>query len=210
MHCLQCFSSEKVLNNHKENCITINSVQAIKMPKAGDMVYFKNYHKEQEAPFVIYADFETITEKVYGCQPNNDKSYTESYQKHKDCGYGYKVVCRYNDKYSKKVQIYRGKDAVYKFMEKMLQQVEWCKKMKYKYMTLTKDDEQNFKNANKCHICNKKYSEKDIRVRGHCHITGKYRASDYRWEPTDFVPRFWKTLSRVSRVLEDLLFHMEI
>ena len=27
MHCLQCFSSEKVLNNHKENCITINGVQ---------------------------------------------------------------------------------------------------------------------------------------------------------------------------------------
>ena len=30
MHCLQCFTSEKVLNNHKENCITINGAQAIK------------------------------------------------------------------------------------------------------------------------------------------------------------------------------------
>ena len=33
------------------------------------------------APVIIYADFQDITEKVYGCQPNNDK-YTESYQKH--------------------------------------------------------------------------------------------------------------------------------
>ena len=29
MHCLQCFKSEIVLNNHKENCIIINGAQAI-------------------------------------------------------------------------------------------------------------------------------------------------------------------------------------
>ena len=44
-------------------------------------------------PFVIYADFEAITEKVKGSQPNIDKSYTETYQKHKDCGHGYEVIC---------------------------------------------------------------------------------------------------------------------
>ena len=37
-------------------------------------------------------------------------------------------------------------------------------------MILTKDDEQNFKNADKCYIRNKKYSTKVIRVRDHCHI----------------------------------------
>ena len=63
------------------------------MPKADDIEYFKNYQKRPAAPFVIYDDFEAITENVYSCQPNNDKSYTESYQKHKDCGYGYVVVC---------------------------------------------------------------------------------------------------------------------
>ena len=34
------------------------------MPKADDMVYFKNYHKGLAASFVIYADFEAINEKV--------------------------------------------------------------------------------------------------------------------------------------------------
>ena len=159
MHCLQGFSYEKALINHKENCITVNGAQAIKMPKANDKVHFKNYHKGLKAPFVIYADFEAINEKVHGCQPNNDKSYTESYQRHKDSGYGYKVVRCYDDKYSKPVQIYRGENAVHKFMEKMLEEVEWCKKMKHKHfnknMILTKVDEQNFKNADKCYICNK-------------------------------------------------------
>ena len=32
MYCLQCFSSERVLTNHKENCIQINGTQSIKMP----------------------------------------------------------------------------------------------------------------------------------------------------------------------------------
>ena len=47
-------------------------------------------------------------------------------------------------------------------------------------MILTKDDEQNFKNADKCYICDKKYSAKDILVRNHCHITRKYRGSSHQ------------------------------
>ena len=87
MHCLQCFSSEKVLINHKENCIQVNGTQAIKMPTKDDNILkFNNYHKQLQVPFVIYADFEAITEKIHGCQPNNNKSYTEAYQKHTDCG----------------------------------------------------------------------------------------------------------------------------
>ena len=34
---------------------------------------------------------------------------------------------RYDDKYSKPIQKYRGENAVYKFMEKMLEEVEYCK-----------------------------------------------------------------------------------
>ena len=64
MHCLQCFSSERVLNNHKENCIIINGKQAINMPKKGENVQkFNNFHKQLPVPFVIYADFEAITKR---------------------------------------------------------------------------------------------------------------------------------------------------
>ena len=129
MHCLQCFSSERVLNNHKDNCIQVNGAQAVKMPtKDNNILKFNNFHKQQPVPFVIYADFEAIIKKISGCQPNSNKSYTEAYQKHTDCGYGYKVVCCYDDKYTKSVQIYRGEKAVYKFMEAMLEEVKYCKK----------------------------------------------------------------------------------
>ena len=87
MYCLQCFSSERVLNNHKNNCIQINGTQAVNMPEKGDNILkFNNHHKQQPVPFVIYADFEAIVKKVHGCKPNNDKSYTEAYQTHEDAG----------------------------------------------------------------------------------------------------------------------------
>ena len=30
-YCLQCFSSEKMLTKHKENCLIINSKQSVKL-----------------------------------------------------------------------------------------------------------------------------------------------------------------------------------
>ena len=64
MYCLQCFSSERVLNNHKENCIQLNGTQAVKMPtKDNSILKFNNYHKQQPTPFVIYADIELYYRK---------------------------------------------------------------------------------------------------------------------------------------------------
>ena len=62
------------------------------MPDKDEKVFFKNYHKQQAAPFAIYADFEAILEKVSSCQSNPDNSYTQVYQKHTYCSYGYEVV----------------------------------------------------------------------------------------------------------------------
>ena len=185
MHCLQCFSSDRVLSNHKENCIQVNGTQAIKMPnKDNNILKFNNFHKQQPVPFVIYADFEAITEKIHGCQQKGNKSYTEAYQRHTDWGYGYKVVCCYDDKYTKPIQLYRGEKAVYKFMENILEEVKYCKRVMKKYfnkpLRMTEENEQEFKKAATCHICDKKYTEKDTRVRDHCHITGKFRGSAHQ------------------------------
>ena len=192
MYCLQCFSSERVLANHVNNCLTINGTQAINMPKQGENILkFNNFHKQLPVPFVIYADFEAITKKVQGCEQSEEmkkdkdrRSYMEAYQTHEDCGYGYKVVCCYDDKYSKYTRIYRGENAFYKFMEKMLEEVEYCKAVIKKHfnkpLVMTEVDEQNFKTINECHICGEKYTDKDVRVRDHCRITGKFRGSAHQ------------------------------
>ncbi|XP_057299328.1 uncharacterized protein LOC130629953 [Hydractinia symbiolongicarpus] len=133
--------------------MVINGKQAINKPNEGEnTLKFQNYHKQLEASFVIYADSEAITEKVHGCAPKNSKSYTETYQKHVDCGYCYKVD-----------------------------------------MIMSKTDIENFKTADSCHICNQKYIETDIKVRDHCHVTGRYRGSAHNdcnlsYRLTDKVP----------------------
>ena len=52
-----------------------------------------------------------------------------------------------------------------------LNHAEIMKKNFNKPLRMTNDDEENFKEADKCRICYRKYVEKDIRARDHCHIT---------------------------------------
>ena len=185
--CIVCnvLAQKMCLMSTKKNCIVINGTQAIKMPsKDNNILQYNHYHKQLPAPFVIYADFEALTEQIHGCQQNNDKSFTDAYQKHTDCGYGYKVVCCYDDKYTKDVQYYRGENAVYKFLEQMLEEESYCKnivKCKFnKPLKMTNVDEEEFQKADKCHICGISYNDKDIRVRDHCHITGLFRGSAHQ------------------------------
>ena len=196
MHCLQCFYSNESLAKHKDKCIVINGVQAIELPekyidKNGvertPSIYFHNHHKQLPVPFAIYADFESIVEKISSCKPSDKKSYTEKYQKHTPCSFGYKVVCHYDKKYSKDVVIYRGEDCIDKFMKCMFEEVENCQKIIKKDfnkpLQMTKEDEEAFRKATHCHICEKKYKKDDLEnmpVRDHCHVTGKYRGSAHQ------------------------------
>ena len=163
LSCLQCFSSEDVLEKHATTCLIINGKQAIIMPKKTKTLKFNNHYGQQRVVFIIYADFEAITKKVQGCRPNDNKSYTKAYQTYEECGYGYKVVCCYDDKYSKPFKVYRGKNAVYRFLEEMLKEVEHCKKVvKTKFnkpLIMTDEDEANFKATNHYHICGNKYTK---------------------------------------------------
>ena len=151
-------------------------------------VYFKNHHKSLLVPFCIVADFECITEKVADLEDNTEKSdsksYTEKYQKHTACSFGYKVVCHYDQMYSGDVVIYRGEDCIEKFMKCMFEEVKNCQKIIRdnfnKPLKMTGEDEKAFEKATHCHICEKKYKVDDVPVRDHCHITGKYRGSAHQ------------------------------
>ena len=116
-YCLQCFSGENILTDHKKNCLIINGKQNAKLGKGS--ISFKNYSKQLPVPFKIYADFECILRPTSSLKKINNKntSYTEKYQSHIPCSFSFKVIC-IDSKFSKDIVIYRGKDAIYKFIEK--------------------------------------------------------------------------------------------
>ena len=55
-NCLQCFTSEKILNEHKEDGLVINGKTNVKLEKG--FISFKNNSRQIPVPFKIYADFE--------------------------------------------------------------------------------------------------------------------------------------------------------
>ena len=80
--------------------------------------------------------------------------------------------------------MHQSENAVYKFMEKMLEEFEYCKAVVKKHfnkpLVMTEDDAVCFKLMNKCHICGEKYTDKDVHVRDHYHITEKFRGSAHQ------------------------------
>ena len=49
-----------------------------------------------------------------------------------------------------------------------------------KELVIAKEDNENFKSSTKCWICDSDYTDNDVKVRDHCHISGKYRGSSHR------------------------------
>ena len=77
--CLRCFNSfwcQKALNKHEEYC---NEYEAVKIQLP--MLEFKNYHRLEKVPFLVYADFESFIKPLDICELNPEGSYTKQYQK---------------------------------------------------------------------------------------------------------------------------------
>ena len=110
---MQCFSKENVLIKHKEDCLSINGTQSVKVEEG--IIESKNYFKQLPVPFKIYADLE--------CNLKDVKSYegscTKKYQDYILCSFAYKVVC-IDNRLSKPIVVYRGKNAAYEFIKAIL------------------------------------------------------------------------------------------
>ena len=66
----------------------------------------------------------------------------------------------------------------------MIEESKYCSEVMKKHfnkeLVTTKKDNENLKNSTKCWICDNGYVANDVKVRDHCHITGKYRCSAHR------------------------------
>ena len=75
LNCLNPFLCEESFNKHEEYCNKHEAVK-INLPKKGTMLKFKNYHRREKIPFIVYADFECFLKPIQSCEPNPESSYT--------------------------------------------------------------------------------------------------------------------------------------
>ena len=162
---------------HLTHCMKENACRVNLPTERNNKLYFKNYHKKLTIPFVIYYDFECTLKKVDDKTDNK----TKILNKHEPNSFACYTKC-IEDKHDKLYlsEIYEDSqkcvEDFIKYLSEEERRISAIKKTIIP-MNLSEEEETDFKNATSCHICNKKYDDKDIRHRDHCHITGKYRGS---------------------------------
>ena len=105
LRCLNHFWCQESLNTHQEYWGNYEAVK-IQMPKKGTMLKFKNYHRSEKVPFVVYADFECYNKPMQSCEPNPESSYTKQYQKHEPSSFCYYIKCLDDKAYKPKIVSY--------------------------------------------------------------------------------------------------------
>ena len=148
------------------------------MPPPGTFLRFKNFLHSEKAPFVIYADFESLIKPMDNCDPDPNKSYTKKYQKHEPISFSYYILCSIYGVYKSILRKYtktkpEDADAMDVFIKWLEEDVKAIANIREKEIIFTEEDRKQFNKASDCWICGE-YLGND-RVRDHCHFTGRYR-----------------------------------
>ena len=145
---LQCFSRESVLIKHKEDCLSINGKQSVKLEER--IIEFENYFKQIPVPFKIYADLKCNLKDV----ESYEGSYTKKYQDHIPCSFAYKVLC-IDDRFIKPIVVYSGENAAYEFVKAILKEYKYCRKVMNKHFNrnlIMSEEEHLFQQSKSCWI----------------------------------------------------------
>ena len=165
-----CFTKQRIKTKNTFAKVVCN----VLVVKICQITKFKKYFKQILVPFKIYPDFECNLKSV----ERYEEFQSKNYQDHILCSFAYKHVC-VDDKITKPIVVFRGENAAYEFIEKILKEFEYCKKVIKKHFNknLIMSDKEQFRSSNTCWISEKLIDDDDEKVRGHCHVTGKFRGT---------------------------------
>ena len=98
-YCLNCFrayTTKNILETHKK--VSQNhDYCCVEMPNEdNNILTYNSGEKSVKAPFIIYADLESLLEKMNTCYDNPEKSSTTKINKHAPSGYSLFTHCSFN------------------------------------------------------------------------------------------------------------------
>ena len=163
-YCLNCFrayTTENKLESHKKVCEN-HDYCSIEMPNEDNTILKYNHgEKSMRALFIIYADSESLLEKIETCHNNPEKSSTTKINKHTPSGYSLFTHCSF-DITKNKLDYYGGEDCMKKFCLHLKEHATKIINYEKKEMIpLTKKEEKNHNKQNICHICRKEFNTDD-------------------------------------------------
>ena len=167
---------------------TVMPDENLKVNKLGEsepanILKFQNYQNQLIAPFVVYADFESLLIPVNGAENDPQKSFTETICKHVPYAWAYYVKSNIDDSWSK-FKTYQGIDAAKEFVTQLendaidIYNKYW--KIPKTITNLTADQLLEYERATECFICNKPFTRENCKCRDHCHITGDFRGAIHK------------------------------
>ena len=201
LNCFNTFSIKKSFEQHTEFCLSNEAVK-ICMPKEGATIKFDKFGKALKVPFVIYADFESYTEKVsFDGVYDDQQSYTKKYQKHTPSGFCYYIA--YRGGIYKKPVVYTGENVAEEFCKRLEIETQEIYDKYFKNIVpirMTRDDLNKYVETDVCHICEETISDEDIKVKDHNHFTGKFvgaahQSCNLKFKEPSFVPIVFHNLS---------------
>ena len=184
-YCLNCFrayTTENKLESYKKVCEN-HDYCFVEMPNEDNKILKYNHgEKSMRAPFIIYADLESLLEKMDTCYDNTEKLSTTKINRHIPSGYSLFRHCSF-DITKNKIDYYRGKDCMEKFCIDLRQHATKIINYEKKEMIpITKKEEKKRNKQKVCYICRKEFNTDDNdkkyhKVKDQRHYTGKYRGA---------------------------------
>ena len=173
--CLNSFISEENLNNHKNLCLKYNKKsEKLILPKEKSILKFEKIEDMIKTPFTIYYDIETYNHHLKKTKQFKKIQSTTHEKLLKPYLIGYILKCSYDDKFSKKCQVFIGNQCI----EKMILNLIFTERpyiwetIKLNFnKTIERNPDLTKFDINTCHLCNKKIIDKP--VKNHCHFTSK-------------------------------------
>ena len=86
LNCLHSYITKNKLKRHRKICEN-HEYRKLEMPNEGSVLKYIPGEKYVMAPFVIYADLESILEKIISCENDPQKSSTIKISKHTASNY---------------------------------------------------------------------------------------------------------------------------
>ena len=206
LRCLNPFGTQELLNKHEEYC-SDNEAVRIEMPGENTVIGFKNHYRKIRHPFVIYADFESVIEPIDTTQPDPKKCYTNKIQMHKPSSFCYCIKSAFDEsvyptQYHDYIATSDDDDVAQKFVDSLADEIKKIYKMFKipKKMIFKDEDRHKYKISDWCWICEGLFTDKDYKVRDHCHYTGKFRGAAHnscnlKCKKPKFIPVVFHNLS---------------